>query len=1014
MSSGDPSQFEALADQFVREIREGLDPQVSDYAERHPGVADQIRRLFPVLRRMESPGESLANEDSAWLQEELQQIRSLPPLRQLGDYRIIREIGRGGMGIVYEAEQVSLGRRVALKVLPDTVQFDERRRQRFQQEARAAAMLHHTNIIPVFGIGCSDQLSYFVMQYIDGQPLDAVLRELSEAVPVGQPLWTIATQGGQATLSTEVSGLFSDPRPQPPDALAGTGGGGPADSDPSDRPTTSSPSLTLSHDDAHKYWRSVARIGRQVASALAHAHSHGILHRDIKPSNLLLDESGSVWVTDFGLAKYLESPDLTRTGEFVGTLRYMSPEHLRGTTDARSDIFSLGLTLYELAALRPAYDATDRNDLMRQVGQGTVRSLRAVQRQAPRDLETIIGKCLAPEPSGRYPTATALENDLARFLAGEPIHARQTSAIERAVKWCQRRPAIAALLAALAVSVGLGFAGIAWQWRRTASALKLAEGNLDKANTQHRIAKQHFAEARDAVNKFFTIVSQQRLLREPGLQPLRQELLNEALHYHQAFAAQYQDEEDLKADLAASLYYIAEIEGQIHADGDQHVLLDRPLALFQELAAADPTNPQYPVWVSRCQSLKSRFLARQNTQASLDWIQQSIATLENARQRLQDPLLGGQELAKQYQELGLYWEAAGRATQETEKSLEYYSKALAEREALQAAWPDDLDQTITIASLQRDLGITYRRMGDFDRAVQNYDLAMKLLEEVVSTHPDHEFARRTLASVGNTVGFYYGTGAPVKNYDRALACYQSSADQYAALVTLNPLLLEYQEGLARALQNAGDLLHAQGKLEEGLALQMRSETIRRELATDYPSAMQILSSWGVSMNGVGSTLRDLGRHGESMEWHQRAHQQHVQVVTTDPGQAVYRLRLIDGVVQQARTLCALDDFAAAMDVLKTIGDFALPEHSQPFFIQGRDFMLIACKIGQVPPDDRTPTLDALREESLLASRRALVEAAGRGQDVVQSWQVDGTIQHFAKFPECQEIHDWLASGGLRQ
>src|SRR5262249_44425707 len=175
--------------------------------------------------------------------------------------------------------------------------------------------------------------------------------------------------------------------------------------------------------------------------ALPHAANQGVLHRDIKPSNLLLDDTGNVWVTDFGLAKAQgDGDDLTRTGDVVGTLRYMAPERFNGQGDLRSDVYSLGLTLYELLTLRPAFQEADRNKLVKEVMPGEPVRPRKLNPTVPRDLETVVLKAIAREPAHRYQTAGALADDLQRFLKGEPIHARRVSFWERAVKWIRRRP----------------------------------------------------------------------------------------------------------------------------------------------------------------------------------------------------------------------------------------------------------------------------------------------------------------------------------------------------------------------------------------------------------------------------------------------------------------------------------------------------------------------------------------------------------------------------------------------
>ena len=291
---------------------------------------------------------------------------------RLGDFRIIREVGRGGMGIVYEAEQESLRRRVALKVLPRLSQMDASRVERFRREALAASMLHHNHIVPVFGVGEIEGSHFYVMPFIDGKGMDEILAG-----------WR-RQSGGKAPVADVAC---EEPR-----------------------------------------WRLVARLGAQVADALQFAHEHGVLHRDIKPANLLLDERGKIWVTDFGLAKLLESGDLTRTGDLIGTLQYMPPESLGGRGDARGDIYSLGLTLREMLTLEPPYPETDPSSLLKCVAEGRPTAPRKIDPSLPRDLETIILKATAHDPADRYETARELSEDLGRLLADRAIQGGATGA----------------------------------------------------------------------------------------------------------------------------------------------------------------------------------------------------------------------------------------------------------------------------------------------------------------------------------------------------------------------------------------------------------------------------------------------------------------------------------------------------------------------------------------------------------------------------------------------------------
>src|SRR5262245_59550951 len=478
---------EMLAEEFVARTRRGEKPTAEEYCEKYPHLAGEIRDLFPALLMVEDlGGSSLA---ASGPDEDRTPAATWP---RIPDYRILREVGRGGMGVVYEAEQQSLGRRVALKVLPPHALGDDQRLQRFQREARALARLHHTNIVPVHGVGEHNGLHYYVMQFIQGLGLDAVLAELRRLrLPHGKLTLTRAdapggrTGGPLGASAADVarSLLSGDFRPHGPAGALTTAAVGPvaadlgapalaraADTSAAIHLPGQTETSTLS-ESGRQYWVSVARVGVQVADALSYAASQGVLHRDIKPSNLLLDDTGNVWVTDFGLAKaQSDGDDLTHTGEIVGTLRYMAPERFSGQGDLRSDVYSLGLTLYELLALRPAFDEADRNKLVKQVMHDEPARPRKVNPAVPRDLETVVLKAIARDPAHRYQTPAALADDLKRFVEDRPVKARRVSETEKFLRWCRRNPLPASLLAAIVLVFLTGFAGVFWQWREAEAA----------------------------------------------------------------------------------------------------------------------------------------------------------------------------------------------------------------------------------------------------------------------------------------------------------------------------------------------------------------------------------------------------------------------------------------------------------------------------------------------------------------------------------------------------------------
>jgi tetratricopeptide (TPR) repeat protein/serine/threonine protein kinase len=441
----------------------------------HPEHAERLEKLLPALRMLADASASRSHGAGAG---RVNGEVSAPLLGELGDFRLLREVGRGGMGVVYEAEQISLNRRVALKVLPFAATLDARQLQRFKNEAQAAAHLQHQNIVPVHAVGCERGVHYYAMQFIDGQTLAALIAELRQ------------TSGSKAS---------TDPEPTAPYThSAGSG--------------QTAPVAALSTEGSTRspaFFRAMAELGRQAAAALEHAHQLGVIHRDIKPGNLLVDGRANVWITDFGLAHCQSQASLTQTGDLVGTLRYMSPEQAlarRVVVDHRTDVYSLGATLYELLTLEPAFHGQDRQELLRQIAFEEPRPPRRLNKVIPAELETIVLKALEKNPAERYATAQELADDLERWLKDEPIRAKRPTLVQRGRKWARRhRPMVWAVAVCCLVAVTATVAAIGWAVGDRAARRALVEGQIREsmntartlmADNQVSAAREKLAEAR--------------------------------------------------------------------------------------------------------------------------------------------------------------------------------------------------------------------------------------------------------------------------------------------------------------------------------------------------------------------------------------------------------------------------------------------------------------------------------------------------------------------------------------
>jgi eukaryotic-like serine/threonine-protein kinase len=883
-----------LAEDFTARVRNGEAPDVEVYAQRHPDCAARIRALFPTLVLIE--GLAVGGAASAPAATFVEPVGADG---KLGDYRLVRVLGRGGMGVVYEAEQISLrNRRVALKVLTASAMLDPRRRGRFQQEAQAAALLHHAHIVPVYGVGCENGLHYYAMQYIDGPTLAAVIDDLRRAagrkkeLPADAP----AARSSEAT-NAPASEAAADPTPQPL-ALAST-----------ERSSRSADFL-----------RTVAGIGVQAAEAIDYAHQEGVIHRDIKPGNFLLENRGEphLWLTDFGLARLRDEPGPTLSGDLVGTLRYMSPEQALGQRqiiDHRSDIYGLGATLYELLTLEPVFAGHDRQELLRQIAFDEPRPLRRVNPAVAVELETIVLKALAKTPPERYATAKEMADDLRRFLDNKPILARRPTLRDRASKWLRRHPELAwASVAVLVVAVAA----------LTISAVVL-KGERDQAQAERNEARARRRDAIDALNRMLEF-AHHRVVEQPHLPESQLAELREGLSTFDAWPPASDHDPEERFGLGAAyrkvgvIYIYLENRPKAEAALRQAIALLTPLtiecpdiaAYRAELAAAygDFANllhragrledaeealcqclrmwkqiavPGAPAWYRRSESFAHHCLAMVR-QKHGQWkeaersFRDGKAILEKLVSEFSDDAEHREALARLYCDMGGLLRNTG---QPVEVYLTLFKDAKSTFDGLPASFRSAPARRHLEAVIYKSLGVALSD-GDPHEAEKAEDNSIASLNQLVKEYPKVVRYRRDLADVRNNAA---SRRLNLGRHEQALPELRETQRLLHSLMAEAPEKLDYLESL---VNNHGLLAGALADLnmtDQSVEQYQAALAILESLIQKYPQVPRYLDLRSTVLGGNGDVLWGCGRCADARPLYRRAREDLTKLAVEAPASA---------------------------------------------------------------------------------------------------------------------------------
>lgn len=681
--------------------------------------------------------------------------RSAEVPQVLGDYELLEELGRGGMGIVYRAKQRSVNRLVALKVIrPDrlaSMSLSNQRKtiDRFRLEAEAAARINHDNLVTVYEVGCDAGMHYFSMRFVEGS-------SLSDAIRVHPA-------------ENRVAAGWMEP----------------------------------------------------ICRAVEAVHRQGILHRDLKPQNILLEQStGRSLLADFGLAKLADDETaMTQTGDAVGTPAYMSPEQFEDASriGPAADIYGLGATLYCVLSGRPPFQASSAIQTMKQVLESDALPLRQLNPAVDRDLETICMKCLDKSPARRYESAASLADELKRYLEGRPILARPVSLPERTARWCRRNPLVATL-------IGVSFAAVVF------GVVSLGVSNV-RTEAARKRSEESFHEAKSAVNDLFTLVSEERLLNEPGLQQVRRDLLERARGYYERFLERRSNDPALQTELAATKFRMGLIE---EALGEPQKALDwfTKARVWQKAqVAAQPDSLDAARALSNTLTAIGRVAAQRN---KLDEATENFTAAETLRERLIEKSSKAAEKfdllrlhANARMNLGLVERKRGNLDQARALYLEAQDKR---RKALPTN-PQD-------RAMRRDLAKGFYNLANLaidrnDEAAlrENIDEAIKRYEELLTENP-RDFDDQYLLSLCYRLRadlFAALTQRDPQFMPAAIDDYSKASRIVQKLFDLNPSVTKYHTELVSLLINLGQLFAQQKEFDQARAQYLLALKLIEEL-----------------------------------------------------------------------------------------------------------------------------------------------------------------------------------------
>jgi serine/threonine protein kinase/tetratricopeptide (TPR) repeat protein len=789
----DPRLLDAL-EEYAAAVDAGRRPDRREFLARHQDVAAALAECIEGLEIVHSAARQVNPALAGGSSEP-----GSPSC--LGDYRLLREVGRGGMGVVYEAEQISLGRRVAVKVLPFAASLDRKQLARFQVEAQAAASLNHPHIVPIFAVGCDLGAHFYAMQFVDG-------RSLADVVAAKRG------PGSNGNRAPEAESRVT------PDLLSA---------------------------------RSVAALGVQAAGALEHAHGLGVLHRDVKPANLLVDPRGHLWVTDFGLARLQDSGNLTQTGDLLGTLRYMSPEQARAdrVLDPRADVYSLGVTLYELLTLIPAFECSEREELLRKITLEDPVLPRKIDPSIPRDLETIVLKAMSKEPEARYASALALADDLQRFLDDRPILARRPGPRERIGRWARRHKTAVATAAVVLILTVVGM---------TTSSILLWRGESR--------TKAHLQLALKALDDFALSTSEMDFTRDPELAQEIEKLQLNALGLYEGLNRQNPTDPEARWGTARAYHRVGNIRAGMSQLAEAEAAYSAADRLLEELATTEPGKPRYRAEQAKVLGQWGMFLVQMGRSAN------------GAERILRRSVDTYRRLAAEYAPAPVYLESLAQAYVNLSESLDGDDKsrlqekerllrdALKLRQRIPGNAPAQREESL--ADIHGRLSELFYATGRRPLAEQEIHEAVALTEALEAQFPDDAKRRSTIASLYSRL--CPRLTRPMTQSERRTAeeSYRRAVSVWRRLAADFPGVAEYRQGVFQAQLALCQFLAYASRPREAEAALREGIDVLQGLLRDHPKVARFRNSLSYAHVTLGDMLNQSDRAGEALAALERA------------------------------------------------------------------------------------------------------------------------------------------------